>query len=231
MFTLENVQIDNPFHGIHIYRNTLPIDLDLVNRLEKTIEENQDDWFTWSEALVGDYQKMPEYRDCVDFKVRKIDIEQKPKAAASDLKNIYNDIDERLQVCLADYCSRYNITMGYQEAVNFVRYKEGQHFQVHADHGFSYVCSVSTVMYLNGGYEGGGLWFPFINYTYEPQEGDIVLFPSNWLFSHAALPVKSGVKYSAVTMFDYNDRFHSPEYMQLMMKNSELYKQKQATMS
>jgi hypothetical protein len=27
---------------------------------------------------------------------------------------------------------------------------------------------------------------------------------------HEALPVKSGVKYSAVTMFDYNSRFHYP---------------------
>lgn len=225
MFDLSNTQIENPLPGVFIFRNTLPAELNLVNRLEATIAENEDEWFKWSEALVGDYQKMPEYRDCVDFKVRKIDIEQKPKAAESDLKNIYNDIDERLQACLAHYCGLFNITMNYQEAVNFVRYREGQHFQVHSDHGFSYVCSVSTVMYLNGDYEGGGLYFPFIGYTYTPQEGDIVLFPSNWLFSHAALPVTSGTKYSAVTMFDYNDRFHSPEYMQLMMKNSEMYKQ------
>jgi len=34
------------------------------------------------------------------------------------------------------------------------------------------------------------------------------LFPSSYLFSHAALPVKSGIKYSAVTMFSYNDRNH-----------------------
>jgi len=136
-----------------------------------------------------------------DFKYNK-------KAAESDLKNIYNDIDERLKVCLQHYCSMYNLTLDYQEAVNFVRYGQGQHFGVHSDHGFSYVCTVSTVMYLNDGYKGGGLWFPYLNYTYQPQEGDVVLFPSNFLYSHAALPVEEGIKYSAVTMFDYNDRVH-----------------------
>lgn len=63
-------------------------------------------------------------------------------------------------------------------------------------------------MYLNDDYEGGELWFPHFDYTYVPQYGDIVLFPSSWLFAHAALVVKSGIKYSAVTMFSYNDRAH-----------------------
>lgn len=205
---INEIKIENPAPAVFVYRNTLDKSLNLVDRLEKTISENNDNWFKWSEAQVGDYQTMKDYRDCVDFKVRKQDFEYNQKAAASDLKNIYNDIDERLKVCLQHYCSMYNLNLEYQEAVNFVRYGEGQHFGVHSDHGFSYVCTVSTVMYLNDGYEGGGLYFPYINYTYQPQEGDIVLFPSNFLYAHAALPVISGIKYSAVTMFDYNDRVH-----------------------
>jgi predicted 2-oxoglutarate/Fe(II)-dependent dioxygenase YbiX len=63
-------------------------------------------------------------------------------------------------------------------------------------------------MYLNSDYEGGELYFPHFDYTYVPQYGDIVLFPSSYLFAHAALPVKSGIKYAAVTMFSYNDRNH-----------------------
>jgi hypothetical protein len=44
--------------------------------------------------------------------------------------------------------------------------------------------------------------------TTTPAAGDIVLFPSNFLYAHAALPVEQGTKYSAVTMFDYNDINH-----------------------
>jgi predicted 2-oxoglutarate/Fe(II)-dependent dioxygenase YbiX len=205
---MKDISVDNPAIGVFIYKNTLDKEMNLVERLESVIEDNKDEWFKWSEAQVGDYQTMKDYRDCVDFKVRKGDLVANPKVADSDLKNIYNEIDERLQACLADYCSKFNIKMEYQEAVNFVRYGKGQHFAAHSDHGFSYVCTVSSVMYLNDNYLGGGLHFPHLNYTYVPEEGDIVFFPSTYLYLHAALPVEEGVKYAAVTMFDYNDRFH-----------------------
>jgi prolyl 4-hydroxylase len=110
--------------------------------------------------------------------------------------------------CMADYQMRYNLNMQYMEAINYVRYTPGQHFQVHADHGFSYTCTVSSVMYLNDDYEGGELWFPYLDLTFKAEAGDIVLFPSTYIFAHAAKPVISGTKYSAVTMFDYNDRNH-----------------------
>jgi Rps23 Pro-64 3,4-dihydroxylase Tpa1-like proline 4-hydroxylase len=205
---ISDIVIENPITGVYIYKNTLSKDLDLVNRLEKVIEENNDDWFNWRVAMVGHQQVMKDYRDCVDFKVHKGVFDTNQKSANSDLKNIYDQIDERLKVCLEHYCSIYNLKMDFQEAVNFVRYSEGQHFQVHSDNGFSYSCTVSTVMYLNDDYVGGGLWFPHVNYTYQPEAGDIVLFPSNFLFAHAALPVDQGTKYSAVTMFDYNDKNH-----------------------
>jgi hypothetical protein len=207
---LANIIVENPANGVYIYKNTLNKELDLVNRLEQVMTDNEgkNDWVKWSEAQVGDYQTMKDYRDCVDFKVRKIDFEWSKKYDLTSLKSIYDDIDVRLQECIKHYSSMYNITMEYQEAVNFVRYGKGQHFGVHADHGFSYVCTVSTVMYLNDNYSGGGLYFPYLNYTYTPEEGDIVLFPSTFIYSHAALPVEEGVKYAAVTMFDYNDRVH-----------------------
>jgi predicted 2-oxoglutarate/Fe(II)-dependent dioxygenase YbiX len=102
----------------------------------------------------------------------------------------------------------YNINMQYREAINYVRYKEGQHFQVHSDHGFSYNCTLSSVMYLNDEYEGGELWFPYLDITLKPSYGDIVLFPSTFIYAHASKKVVSGTKYAAVTMFDWNDRTH-----------------------
>jgi predicted 2-oxoglutarate/Fe(II)-dependent dioxygenase YbiX len=205
---IETTTIENPAPAVFVYKNALNKDLNLVQRLEDVIEKHGDDFFKWSEAQVGDYETRKDYRDCVDFKVRKNDFVNNPKATMSDLKKIYFDIDERLQECVKHYSSLFNLNLEFQEAVNFVRYGKDQHFQVHSDHGFSYVCTVSTVMYLNDNYTGGELFFPYINYTYTPEEGDIVLFPSNFLYSHAALPVKEGIKYSAVTMFDYNDRVH-----------------------
>jgi hypothetical protein len=102
----------------------------------------------------------------------------------------------------------YNITMRYMEAINFVRYGPGEHFAVHTDHGFSYICTVSNIVYLNDGYDGGELHFPLLDISYKPEAGDSIFFPSTYIYAHASLPVTSGVKYSAVTMFDYNDDSH-----------------------
>jgi predicted 2-oxoglutarate/Fe(II)-dependent dioxygenase YbiX len=126
----------------------------------------------------------------------------------AELKNIYNDTANAIRSCMTDYQSRYNINMEYMEAINFVRYGANQHFQVHTDHGFSYTCTVSSVAYFNDDYEGGELWFPYLDLTFKPEAGDIVMFPSTFIYAHAAKPVVSGVKYSGVTMFDYNDRNH-----------------------
>lgn len=125
-----------------------------------------------------------------------------------ELVNIYNDTKNPLKECIADYEKRYNINLGYMEAINYIRYGTNQHFQVHTDHGFSYTCTTSSCMYLNDDYEGGELWFPYLDLTFKPEYGDIVLFPSTYIYAHAAKPVLSGTKYSAVTMFDYNDKNH-----------------------
>lgn len=98
--------------------------------------------------------------------------------------------------------------MDYMEAINFVKYGPNEHFSAHSDHGFSYVCTVSSVMYLNDDYEGGELEFTKLGFKIKPEAGDIVVFPSTYIFTHASLPVISGTKYSAVTMFDYNDKWH-----------------------
>jgi hypothetical protein len=199
--------LGDPRFGMIVYRNMLPKELRLVERLEDTIGNSKTPPYMWMEALVGYNQKIPEYRDCVDCKMGELHIKHCPPQFA-ELVNIYNDTKNPLKECIADYEKRYNISLAYMEAINYIRYGANQHFQVHTDHGFSYTCTVSSCMYLNDDYEGGELWFPYLDISFKPQYGDIVLFPSTYIYAHAAKPVLSGVKYSAVTMFDYNDNNH-----------------------
>lgn len=200
--------------GIYLYKNQLTKDLDLPKRIEEVIKcnENEDlenspfSNIRWQEALVGYRESMPEYRDCFDFKVNSSFAESCKNTQFDDVYNIYSDVQTRLQKCLDDYCSNYNnIKMEFMESINFVKYEKNHHFQVHSDHGFSYICTISSVMYLNDEYEGGELYFPYLDVKIKPEYGDIVLFPSTFIYAHASLPIVSGTKYSAVTMFDYND--------------------------
>ena len=58
---------------------------------------------------------------------------------------------------------------------------------------------VSLLIYLNDDFAGGELYFPTLNYTYLPKQGDLVFFPSNHLFIHESRPLKKGKKYAMVS--------------------------------
>ena len=216
-------KVDELGPGIFVYRNTVKKELDIINRLENVLgsvagygelspEGNR---YHWMPAYVGYQQLMPEYRDCVDFKFKKTDIQSDTSEESLALQSIWQDCYDAQKPVVDNYCKKFNIMeLKYWEAFNFIKYGPGQHFMEHHDHGFSYNCTVSLVTYLNDDYEGGGLKFRLQKITYQPQAGDTVIFPSNYMYPHQALKVESGTKYSLVTMLDYSDKFHKPEFYQ-----------------
>jgi hypothetical protein len=198
--------------GIVVYRDVLTDDLDIINRLESVIT-NPDNHYEYQEAMVGYAMKMPEYRDCVDFKYKKSDIAHDTSPAGLALQELADDVTYKELQAVKDYTRRFNIgELRYWEATNYVKYGPGQHFQEHHDHGYSYNCVVSLVGFPNDNYEGGELYFRLQNITIKPKKGDLYVFPSNFMYPHRAMPVKSGTKYSMVTMLDYSEKFHTPQF-------------------
>lgn len=200
--------IENPVVGIYIYKNVIKDSHLIPDKIEKVIADNSDlPFFKWKPSMVGDMEIKSDYRNCFDFKVCDRDFTL-PKRNKPDLKEFYDEVITASDLAVEDHSLKYNIVMNYREAVNFVKYGKGEQFNVHSDHGDEYTCTVSSVMYLNDDYEGGELYFRNFDYTYVPCAGDIVICPSSYLYAHASLPVKSGIKYAAVTMYDWNDKFH-----------------------
>lgn len=201
-------------NGIVLYRDVLPKEIDIVNRLE-TCLDGRNKYYAWQPAYVGYMQRIPDYRDCVDFKYKKTDIERDNTEVGIALKDLWQDVYDRKYPAVLDYCRRFNIgDLRYWEAFNFIKYEPGHHFQEHHDHGYSYNCTVSLVAYVNDDYEGGELYFRLQNLNIKPKAGDLVIFPSNFVYPHQAKPVISGTKYSIVTMLDYSDKYHNPKFYQ-----------------
>jgi hypothetical protein len=199
--------------GILVYHDVLPKELDIINRLESVLDAGNSNNYNWQEAYVGYRQRMPEYRDCVDFKFKKTDIQGDTSEHSIKLQQIWQDCYDRQSLAVEDYCKRFNIyNLRYWEAFNYIKYEAGNHFMEHHDHGFSYNCTVSLVAYINDDFEGGELFFRLQGINYIPKAGDVVLFPSNYMYPHQAKVVHSGTKYSLVTMLDYSDKFHKPEF-------------------
>jgi hypothetical protein len=201
---METYNVEDPKLGIILYRNAIPDDIKVIDRLEETLKDSSHDYFKWNEAMVGYNEKMPDYRDCYDLKIGPKHWSHLPEEL-SEIKKVYDDYNKILSNCLADYEKRYNFKMEFMEAINFIKYGEGQHFQVHTDSGFSYFCTLSSVGFFNDDYEGGELWFPYLNLKFKAQKGDVIFFPSTYIYAHGAMEVVKGTKYSAVTMYNYNE--------------------------
>lgn len=199
--------------GIFIYKNILTDEMNIINRIEKVLNGSSFDQYSWSQAQVGYSDILLDYRDCLDFKYKKEDIAHDESFGSKFLQDVWQDVYDRQKPAVDDYCNHFNIgELKYWEAFNFVKYNVGQHFQEHSDHGYSYNCVVSLVNYVNDDYEGGELVFPKWDITFKPSAGDLAVFPSNYMYSHRAMPVSEGTKYSIVTMLDYDKKFHSPEF-------------------
>lgn len=197
----------DPRLGIYVYKNAIKNSADTISLLEKTLLKSSIERYQWAKSQVGDMEVMNDYRKCMDFKLGENILVDIPNDL-DDLVDVFHSIKNPLIESLYDYEMRFNIKMDFMESINFVKYNEGEFFSTHADHGFSYNCTVSSIAYLNDDYEGGELYFPFFGFKIKPKAGDIIFFPSNYIYSHGANPVQQGTKYVAVTMFDYNDRTH-----------------------
>jgi hypothetical protein len=200
--------------GIFVYHDVLPKDMNIIERLEEVLS-SKSNYYNYMEAMVGYGMKMPEYRDCYDFKFKKTDIMHDPSISSQKLQKLWQDLYDRKLSVVKHYSRNFNIgELRYWEAMNFVKYGPGQHFQEHTDHGYSYNCVVSLVAYPNDDYVGGELEFRLQGIKVKPRAGDLFIFPSNFMYPHKSLPVESGTKHSIVTMLDYSDKYHNPEFYQ-----------------
>jgi predicted 2-oxoglutarate/Fe(II)-dependent dioxygenase YbiX len=116
------------------------------------------------------------------------------------MKDIHNQMYFLLLATTVPYAERYNINEPfYHEPYNALKYRAGEGYVNHYDGGTEMGRAISAVVYLNDNYEGGHLEFPNFKVKIKPEKGMLILFPSNYAYSHIAHPIISGTKYSMVT--------------------------------
>jgi hypothetical protein len=95
-------------------------------------------------------------------------------------------------------------TSCYREQIQVLRYQPGEHYTWHSDEATDkkvneYHRTMSIVLYLTDGFEGGATEFPWGEY--KPKAGQALVFPSNWCFPHQSQRLISGEKKVAVTWY------------------------------
>ena len=102
-------------------------------------------------------------------------------------------------------CDRTRQIMNKFSTIRFNRYKSGQIMRQHHDHIHSLfdgnekgIPVLSLILNLNDDYEGADLYF-WKDHIVKLGKGDIIMFPSLFLFPHGVTEATKGTRYSAVS--------------------------------
>jgi hypothetical protein len=190
--------------GIAIYRNAIPNSNQIIESIENAVHNKSWSGFSWepstvvhSDGSIGKHDSRT--NDTLVFKPNSFGIE------TSDIASKFNThLNEMMHALFSATVLNYAIKFGLEVDVNespyysFLKYSNSQEYVHHMDDGRKSPRRISAVGYLNDNFEGGELDFKHLAFSYPPHAGDIVVFPSGAPYSHAAMPVVSGIKYSVV---------------------------------
>lgn len=178
------------------------LDPEFCDLVIHTVGEDDLNWepHTWYNPANGESQSK---RD--DSEYRELEILYPDKFNSFVSQKIFPQLTE---MCV-EYCSKYNFEPG-----NFVnrifpirlnRYKVGSEMRKHYDHIKSLfsepiqgIPTLTILGSLNSDYEGGDLVL-FDDHIINMEKGDVVIFPSNFMYPHKVTKVTKGTRYSFVT--------------------------------
>jgi len=126
-----------------------------------------------------------------------------------EMHNLLSEMMPKIQSVILEYIESFKLDWftGWQgiTGTKFLRYFPDQLMQTHCDHIHSIfdgkkkgIPILSIIGILNDDYEGGEL-IMFGDKKIETKKGDILIFPSNFLYPHKIAPVTKGVRYSYVS--------------------------------
>jgi predicted 2-oxoglutarate/Fe(II)-dependent dioxygenase YbiX len=129
------------------------------------------------------------------------------------VRNCYNldltedkDIDDRVFIEQAGNINRYredfpHASIKEDTGYALLKYKTGGFYLEHVDHAPELVRTVSCSIILNDDYEGGEFGFFGKEHIIKAGKGDVIMFPSNFVYRHEVLPVTKGTRYAIITWF------------------------------
>tara|TARA_R100001015_G_scaffold19147_1_gene15182 strand:+ start:829 stop:1392 length:564 start_codon:yes stop_codon:yes gene_type:complete len=93
------------------------------------------------------------------------------------------------------------------EAINLLKYSKGHFYQPHVDAHFLLHRQLSIIINLNNEYDGGKICFHDNEkqhkvLDYKLDTGDLLVFPSTFLYPHSVDKITKGVRYSMVAWFN-----------------------------
>ena len=80
-----------------------------------------------------------------------------------------------------------------------LKYEVGDFYIQHSDSFKEQPRALTVIMSMNDGYEGGEVALFNRELVYKLGAGDVLVFPSNFMYPHEIMPVTEGTRYSIIT--------------------------------
>ena len=150
------------------------------------------------------------YKDSSEFKLAAIVSE---KTLNDKVRNCYSlplnddkEIDDRLFKEQSQNIQKYskefpNVLINEDTGYGLLKYKTGGFYVEHVDHAPEFVRTVSCSIILNDDFEGGEFAFFGREHVIKASKGDVIMFPSNFVYRHEVLQVTKGTRYAIITWF------------------------------
>ncbi len=170
---------------------------DLCDIVIKDIETREWEKHSWYDTLDG---------ECKSEDTKELDVQHNNSDLQSSLSPIMNHV-------ASTYVKKYSYKQAYHtqtvmtmySPMRFNRYSNGQIMRQHHDHIYSLfdgeakgIPVLSFILNFNDDYEGADLYF-WNDYKIPLGKGDVVIFPSLFLFPHGVTEITKGIRYSGVS--------------------------------
>ena len=179
---------------IHVERSIIPANL--CDHIVKDVETREWKPHTWYNSVQGSYGSEATME--LDVQPSTPELQQLLTPIIIQAGAIYNQKYAWLK------SERTQQIMNKFTAVRFNRYQPGQIMRQHIDHIHSIfdgenkgIPVLSFILNFNDEYEGADLFF-WDNDSYKLGKGDIIMWPSNFLYPHGVTEATKGKRYSGV---------------------------------
>lgn len=117
-------------------------------------------------------------------------------------KELDNSIFKAASKCITEYNKRFPLCVIEEDSgYTLLKYEQGGFYTEHTDSFKRIPRAVSCSFILNDDYKGGEFSFFNKELIYKLNKGDVLMFPSNFMYPHEVMPVIKGTRYSIITWF------------------------------
>lgn len=177
---------------------------DVKNFISMVEEEAEKPWpyIGWDKSITGDGAEtaVSEYRSSLSIEIAQL-LYDEVVDGVKNLSNTFKEIFKLIDECIWDYRKSFNLHLNNIEGMQLLKYENNAQYHAHHDHSPQNQRVLSLVACFGDEFEGGELEFPYFNQTIKLEKNSLVMFPSNYPYTHIAHPVTSGTKYSMVMWF------------------------------